>query len=116
MTTLALRSKAIHNTFASLNVVKLNWKLLYIVGIVFFTLMLASYIFLINDLTRGAYTIKNYNKEIRQFAKENRILEAEFAETSFLGAVTQKAESLNFQRTTSVKYVQLSDTTLAQAK
>lgn len=116
MTTLALTYKGIHQKITSLSLPTINWKLISLLSILFFVAMLVSYVFLVNQLTGGVYLIKNYNKEISTLSKENRILETNFAESGFLGQVNQKAKNLNFEKTTEVTYVQVRDTSLAQAK
>ena len=78
--------------------------------------MLAFYIFLVNGLTHGVYVIESYNKETRVLAKENRILETNFAESGFLGKVTKKANELSFEKTTKVKYIEMANNSLANAQ
>lgn len=75
--------------------------------------LLIFYAFLINELTGGTYLIKSYDKQIKVLSQENKNLEVSFAKTGFLGSVEQKAQDLSFEKTTSVKYVQISDTSLA---
>ncbi len=74
------------------------------------------YAFLINELTSGTYFIKNYGKQINILSQENRNLEVSFAKTGFLGTVEQRTKELNFEKTTSVKYIQILDASLAKAK
>lgn len=57
-----------------------------------------------------------YESKISNLSKENRRLEAVFAESSFLGAVQAKTRELNFQKTAGVKYIQIPDYLLAKAK
>ncbi|MSU60586.1 MAG: hypothetical protein EXS52_01570 [Candidatus Staskawiczbacteria bacterium] len=116
MTTLALTYKGIHQKVASLSLPSINWKLVSLLGILFFVAMLVSYVFLVNELTKGVYLIKSYNKEISSLSKENRILETNFAESGFLGKVTQQARSFNFEKTTAVTYIQVLNSPLAQAR
>jgi hypothetical protein len=116
MTTIALTYRGIHQKVKSLSLPAIHWKLVSLLGILFFVAMLVSYVFLVNQLTRGVYLIKNYNKEISALSKENRLLETHFAESGFLGKVTQQAKSLNFEKTTQVTYIQVLDSPLAQAK
>lgn len=113
MTTLTLTHKAIGNKIKSIPFPAINWKLFYLLGILVFVSMLVYYIFLVNELTRGTYLIKNYNKEVSALTKENGRLETNFAQTSFLGSVTQKVTQLNFVKTTKVKYVQILDNSVA---
>ena len=116
MTTISLTQRIIHQKTKVIHFPKINWKLFYILGALFFVSTLVYYIFLVNTLTKGTYLIKNYHKEVSALSKENRALETDFAETSFLGGVTDKVKLLDFQKTTKVKYVQVPDNSLAQAK
>lgn len=119
MTTLALsflrshhskaKSKVAHADFAVI-----NWKAICIFGIIASMFSLLFYIYQINNLTRGTYFVSSYQKNIDSLLQENRKLEAAFAENSFLGDVEQKTQELNFQKTTSVKYIQITDNSLAK--
>jgi len=51
----------------------------------------------------------SYEKQISQLSEENKNLEISFAESSFLGQALIKIKALNFQKTTSVKYIQILD-------
>lgn len=116
MTTIALTYRGIHQKVKALSLPSINWKLISLVIILLFVAMLVSYVFLVNQLTKGVYLIKSYNKEISTLSKANKALETDFAESGFLGRVSQRAQSLNFEKTTQVTYVQVRDTSLAQAR
>ena len=116
MTTLALSQRTAHQKIATLHIPKIPWKIWYAVGIFFFLAMIVSYIFLVNELTKGSYMIKNYNTKIDNLLSENRKLETNFAESSFLGGVEAKVYALGFEKTTQVTYVQLLDNSLGMAK
>lgn len=116
MTTLALTYRGIHQKVKALSLPALNWKLIGLLTIVLFIAMLVSYVVLVNQLTKGVYLIKSYNKEVSALSKKNNILETTFAESGFLGKVSQRAHSLNFEKTTQVTYVQVIDSPLAQAR
>ena len=75
--------------------------------------LLVFYVWQINDLTRGSYQINSYEKQISKLSDENKNLEVSFAESSFLGQALEKIQALNFQKTTSVKYIQISDSSVA---
>lgn len=95
---------------------RINWKAVYVVSFVACLAMLVLYIVMVNQLTRGAYLIKSYNKDIRTLTSENKTLEASFAESGFLGDVEMKAKELSFEKTTNVKYIPLVQNSLAQVK
>ncbi|OGZ62937.1 MAG: hypothetical protein A2639_01450 [Candidatus Staskawiczbacteria bacterium RIFCSPHIGHO2_01_FULL_34_27] len=100
----------------SVNYFKINWKAVYFLGIIFFLIMLISYVFLVNQLTGGIYTVKSYDKEISALLEENKRLENSFAQTSFLGSVQVRAQGFSFEKTTQVKYINILDSSLAKAK
>ncbi len=116
MTTLTLSYRTIHNKITSVNFLKIPWKLVYCLLLLFSLSLLVFYIYSVNELTRGTYLIKNYNKEADSLIKENKVLENNFAETSFLGLVQEKAKQLSFEKTTEVKYVEILESSLAKAK
>jgi len=75
--------------------------------------LLVFYVWQINDLTKGSYLINSYEKQISKLSDENKNLEVSFAENSFLGQALEKIQALNFQKTTSVKYIQISGSPVA---
>lgn len=60
--------------------------------------------------------MNSYEKQITKLSDENKNLEISFAENSFLGQALQKIQALNFQKTTSVKYIRISDSSVAVVK
>ena len=91
----------------SVDLPKVNWKSVCLVGFFMSLALLVFYVWQINDLTRGSYTINSYEKQISKISSENKNLEVSFAESSFLGQALEKIQALNFQKTTSVKYIQI---------
>jgi hypothetical protein len=117
MTTTALNiQKIVKARVESINLPRANWKVMFFVGLFFVVLLLTSYTFLVINLTKGAYLTNNYEKKIKLLSAENKKLQLTFAENSFLGYVDVKAENLNFEKTTSIKYIQVLDNSLAVAK
>jgi hypothetical protein len=86
-----------------------NWKSVCCIGFCMSLALLVFYVWQINDLTRGSYLTSTYEKQISALSQENKGLEVSFAESSFLGQALEKIQALNFQRTTSVKYIQILD-------
>ena len=72
-------------------------------------LLLVFYVCQINTLTRGSYTVANYENQISKLSDENKNLQISFAENSFMGQALVKIQGLNFQNATSIKYVQILD-------
>jgi len=93
-----------------------NWKLFFIAGLFLTFILLIFYAYQINELTKGAYLIKDYSKQIKILSQENKNLEINFAESSFLGQVEAKTEELGFKKTALVKYMQIMDLSFASAK
>jgi len=96
--------------------ININWKIICIAGFFMACSLLIFYAFLINELTGETYLIKSYGKQINALSQKNRNLEVSFAKTGFLGSVEQRAKELNFEKTTSVKYIQILDASLAKAE
>lgn len=110
---LRLQYRAIQRTVTSLQVMHINWKLLYVCMIAACALMLVWYVFSVNQLTQGSFLIKNYNRDIKALAAQNRDLETSFAQASFWGGIQDKAQALNFEKTTEVSYVKVLTASLA---
>lgn len=104
----------------SLAIPEINWRKFLILGIfgfIFLTfLFLCSYIYFINNLTFGSYSINKYEKDINNLLKENAILESEFAQIGFLAGVQEKAEILSFEKIKEIKYIQVKEGVLASVK
>ncbi len=90
--------------------------MIFIFGLFTAGVLWALYNFALNELTRGTYLIKSYEKQISDLSRQNRELEVGFAESSFLGQVRAKTQELNFEKTTKVKYIQILDSAIATAK
>ena len=114
MTTISLSRHIIVDRLASVNFPRINWKIVYLSGILLFLPMLVFYVYSINQLTSGVYLIKNYEKEINLLLEENKILETNFTKTSLLGQVVSRAKELSFEKTTNIKYVQILESSLAK--
>ena len=84
-----------------------NWKTVCFIGFFISLALLIFYVWQINDLTKGSYFINSYEKQISKLSEENENLEISFAESSFFGQALPKIQALNFQKTTSVKYMQI---------
>lgn len=117
MTTAVLRmQKNIYSKIKSAELPQINWGMICFVGIIICSLLLVFYVYQINVLMSGTYLINKYEKDIKKIAAENKELEVNFAENNFLAGVLSKTQELNFEKTTSVKYIQVVENTLANAK
>jgi len=94
----------------------INWKFLCFTALFACLFLLVYYVWQVRYLTSGSYLINNYEREINGLMNEKKDLEILFAESSFLEEARQKIRELNFQRTTSLKYIQIPDNYLARAK
>lgn len=95
---------------------QINWAKFCILGAALCAASLLFYIWQINVLTNKTYLIGKYEGEIKEISQENKKLEISFAEKALLGSIAEKAQLLNLQKTTTVKYIQVSELTMADAK
>ena len=107
--------KRIQAKVESVNLPAINWKIVCFAGLFMSLSLSIFYVYQINAITRGFYLINTYEKQINKLSQENKNLQASFAESSFLGQTLQKVQTLNFQKTTSVKYIQILDSSAEAA-
>jgi len=115
MVTTSLSYRAIGKT-RLINLPVVNWNFMLILSALICFLLFVFYIFSINQITQGTYLIKNYNKEIINLSKENKTINVSFLKTGPLDQVHQKAKELGFEKTIQIKYVEISDNSLAKAE
>jgi len=108
--------KNIYSKVRSIEFPQVNWGLVCFAGIIMCSLLLVFYIYQINVLLKGSYLVSSYEKEIEKITQENKELEVSFAENNFLAGVLSKTQELNFQKSNSMKYIQVMENTLANAK
>jgi hypothetical protein len=94
----------------------INWKAMCFVSFFLCLALLLFYVWQVRYLTSGSYVIGSYQAQIAKLSGEKKDLEVNFAESSFLGQVQTKIKELSFQKTTSIKYIQIPDNSLAKAK
>ena len=108
--TLSLKiKKQTKSKAAAISLPNLNWKAVCFLGFVASLVLLFFYVWQVNDLTRGSYLINSYQRQVGKLSDENKNLQVSFAQNSFLGQVLQETQALNFQKVTSVQYVQVPD-------
>jgi len=107
MTTLALSTPLLKR-------ISINWKALCFFAFFAFCFLLILHAYLVNQLTDGTYSVKNYESQLANLAKENRSLEVSFAETGFLGNVREKAMTMNFEKAHVIKYINIIDPSVAK--
>jgi len=109
MTTIALA----YTKIKKIDLPSINWKAVCFAGFFISLFLLVFYIFQINNLTKGSYLLNSYTKQISKLSDENKNLQVSFAESSFLGEALLKIQALNFQKATSVKFIQIPDNSVA---
>jgi len=120
MTTATLTMNRMHKNLKakvdSVDLPVINWKMVCFAGFFMSLALLVFYVWQINALAKGSYTINNYEKEIAKLSDDNKNLQVSFAEKSFLGQAIVKIQALNFQKSTSVQFIQVPDSSVAMAK
>jgi len=114
--TLRLQYRALSHKIFSLQVIKVPWKFIYVLAMACSLVMLVFYVFEVNELIRGNFLIKSYTRELNTLNVENGTLQANFAQSEFLGNLMAKSQELGFEKTTKVTYMQLLQNSLAEAK
>lgn len=118
MTTLILTysrvQKRVQSSVESIEFPAVNWKAVCLAGFFITLALLIFYVWQVNSLTAGSYTVGDYQRQISKLSDENKNLQISFAESSFLGQALEKIHALNFQKTTSVKYIQVPDNFVAK--
>ena len=113
---LSRAQKNVQSKIDSIELPIVNWKAVCFIGFLISLALLGFYVWQINALTRGYYLINGFEKQLDTLSEENKNLQVSFAENSFLGQALVKIQALNFQKTTTVKYIQVPNTALARAK
>jgi len=100
--------KNIKTRLESASLPEINWKAVCAVGLFMVFLSASFYAWQIVSSTKDYYLINKYQKEIDKLSVENNNLQVSFAESDFLGEVLTKASALNFQKISSIKYIEFS--------
>ena len=116
MTTATLSFSRFQKKVQAISFPEINWKLFCLCGFFMCLPLLVLYVWQVNSLTSGSYLINNYNKQISTLSQEGRNLQVSFAEDSFLGQALAESQALNFQKVTSVKYIQSPDISVAMVQ
>lgn len=110
----AVKNKSSHSKLRAISLPTVSWKFFYGSLILLSSLLLVFYVFSINELTRGVYLIKQYNKEINILVSENKILSNKFTNNNFLIKTQERAHQLSFEKTKDIKYVQVLESSLVR--
>jgi len=114
MTAIFLSYRTISRKITAVNLPRLDWKLIYCLSIVISLFLMVFYVYLVHQLTQGAFLIKNYNKIISGLLEEKRGLETDFAKAEFLENARERAGEMSFEKMVNVKYVHILDKSIAK--
>jgi hypothetical protein len=118
MTTLVIKYlpiNKIQSKVSHITLPQVNWKAFAVLFLLCLCLSV-YYVLEVNSITMGTYFTEDYQKQINKNLAEKGILETEFAKIGFLDNIEQKTNSLNFEKTSEIKYIQISENPLASAK
>lgn len=95
---------------------KINWKAYCLCAFLIALCLAIFYVSEVNYMIRGSYLIKGYQKQIDSLSQENKVLEADFAKTSFMGTIGEKTREMSFEKVKEVKYIQILEASVAKIK
>ncbi|MFA5878008.1 MAG: hypothetical protein WC845_01445 [Candidatus Staskawiczbacteria bacterium] len=113
MTTHAIVRAIPLSKLASLRMPRINWKLFLVFSFCSVLLLSVFYVIQINSMIRGGYLIKDYQKQIDKLLAENKNLEVDLAQISYLENIQAKTAEMNFEKIQTIKYIQILDNSLA---
>src|SRR3989344_1349833 len=90
-------------------------KLFYIASFVVILSLLILFIFQINNLVFQGYLVKNSEKDIENFAKENENLEMNLAAMASLENAEKITGELGFEKIKKIHYIQILENSVASA-
>lgn len=99
---------------AAIKLLRINWRMFLLLGFCLSLLFSVFYVFQINEIMRGSYLMKNYQKTVDNLIRENKNLEINLAQISYLENIEKKTKELNFESIGTVKYIQILDSSLAK--
>jgi len=102
------------STSRAISLPKINWKLLIFLGFCTMLFFSVLYIFQINQMIEKSYLIRSYEKEMIQLTQENKNLEVNLAQISYIENIQQRAKELNFASVKTIKYIEALDESLAK--
>lgn len=88
-------------------ILKFNLKVFWMTTLVLMALLLAFYIFQINELARARYLIENYEKKINIISEQSKKLEISLTQKNSLKNLEALVQSLNFEPVEKVYYIKV---------
>lgn len=101
------------NKLLSIRLPRINWKMFLLFGFCLVLFLSILYVFQVNQIIKADYLIKDYQKKINNLVQENKNLEVNLAQISYLENIQKKTQELNFQKIQTIKYIQVLDSSLA---
>lgn len=114
MTTHTLVQASSFNKLLSIRLPKINWKIILLLGFCSVLFLSVFYVFQVNTMIKSSYSIKNYQKKADNLINENKNLEVNLAQISYLENIQNKTKELNFEKTKTIKYIQILESSLAK--
>lgn len=98
----------------SIKAPRINWRIFLLLGFCLSLLLSVFYVFQINEMIKDGYVIKSYQKTLDNLIRENKKLEVNLAQISYLENIEKKTKELSFETVKTVKYIQILDSSLAK--
>jgi len=114
MTTHTLVQASLSNRSFSIRLPRINWRIFLLLGFCSVLFLSVFYIFQVNTMIKSGYLMKNYQKKIDNLINENKNLEVNLAQISYLENIQKKTKELNFEKTQTIKYIQILESSLAK--
>lgn len=114
MTTHTLVQSSSFNKLFSLRLPRINWRIFLLLGFCSVLFLSVFYVFQVDEMIRGGYLMKNYQKKIDTLLRENKNLEINLAQISYSENIQKKAAESNFEDIQTIKYIQILDSSLAK--
>ncbi len=86
--------------------------LFLISGLILLFGLLGLYIFQVNEITKGMFLVKNYNKKLENLLQENKILEIKFSQLNSLENLGLLVSQLNFDEAGKIDYIKIPEGTV----
>lgn len=93
--------------------VRLNLRIFRILIFLFVIPLLVFYIFQTNNMISDGYQIRSLQKGLDGTAKENRILEINYARTKSLEIIEKRVQELGFEKIGRINYFQVLENSVA---
>ncbi len=94
-------------------ILKPNKKILLFMSFALLFLLLAFYVFQINNFVSSGYILRNQQKSFEKLSQENEKLETSSAAAGSLGRAEEKISELGFEKISKIHYIQIMETAVA---